>query len=95
IVDVPVVHYPNGYRGYYYYEKYTDDQIKTTGELLLYWNKTYDIPLDYNDNMWEVNDDALGGKRGIWSHTSYRNDKSDVHPQPELIEMLKTLKSLT
>ena len=93
--DIPIIHYPDGYRGYYYYEKYTDEQIKTVGELLLYWNKFYNIPLGYNENMWEVNNDALGGKRGVWSHTSYRTDKSDCHPQPELIEMLRTLRHLT
>lgn len=94
VVDVPVVHYPNGYRGYHYYEKYTDEQIKCTGQLLLLWNKEFNIPLDYFENMWEVNNDALGGKRGIWSHTSYRQDKSDIHPDPDLVEMLKTLKDL-
>lgn len=95
IVNVPVVHYPNGYRGYYYYEKYNDSQIKCVGELLLLWNLRYGIPLDYNEDMWEISDDALKSKEGVWSHTSYREDKSDAHPQPELIEMLKMLKSLT
>jgi len=95
IVNVPVVHYKDGYKGYYYYEKYNDEQIRCVGELLLLWNIKYKINLDYNENMWDISDDALSGKEGVWSHTSYREDKSDVHPQPELIEMLKTLKTLT
>ena len=87
-----VIEYPSGYRGYYAYEKYTSDQIKAVKNLLIYWSKVYSIPLDYQANMWELNADALGGKPGVWSHTSYRPDKSDVHPQPELIKMLKSLK---
>ena len=41
--------------------------------------------------MWEVSAEALKGKQGVWSHTSFRFDKSDIHPQPEIIEMLKSL----
>jgi N-acetyl-anhydromuramyl-L-alanine amidase AmpD len=84
--------YPNGFRGYEAFEKYTDEQLESTRQLLVYWHDHYDIPLDYNEDMWEVNLDAIGGKPGVWAHVSYRNDKSDTHPQPELIKMLKTLK---
>lgn len=83
--------YPEGYRGFYAFEKYTDEQIETVKELLLYWKKKYKIPLSYNPNMWRVNKQALSGESGVWSHTSFRQDKSDVHPQPELVEMLKSL----
>lgn len=94
IVDVDIEEYPNLFRGYKYYEKYTDAQIQTIGELLLYFNKKFGIPLDYNEDMWNVSKDALSGKSGIWSHCSFRPDKSDLHPQKEVIDMLKTLKLL-
>jgi len=94
IVNVPIQQYYNNFRGYYYFERYTIDQIKTLGELILYWNLKYNIPLTYNENMWDISQEALGGKPGIWSHISYRKDKSDCHPQPELIEMLKSLSNL-
>ena len=42
--------------------------------------------------MWEVSQDALCGKPGIYTHVSFRKDKSDCHPQKELIQMLKELK---
>lgn len=89
-------YYPEGYGGYYYYEKYTDAQIRTVGELLLYWKQRYSIPLTYNPGMWDVSQDALGGKPGVWTHVSYRTKpgKTDCHPQPELIEMLKTLEGI-
>ena len=34
---------------------------------------------------------ANEGGEGIWSHTNFRKDKSDVYPHPKLIEMLKSL----
>ena len=46
----------------------------------------------YYENMFEINDQALSGLNGIWSHVSFRSDKSDNHPQPELKEMLKNLR---
>jgi hypothetical protein len=41
--------------------------------------------------MWDLSNDALAGKKGVYTHVSFRTDKSDMHPQPELIEMLKNL----
>jgi N-acetyl-anhydromuramyl-L-alanine amidase AmpD len=83
--------YDQGYRGFYGYEKYTDAQIEAVRRLLVFWGEKYKIPLGYNATMFDVSQEALSGKSGIWSHTSYRSDKSDVHPQAELIKMLKSL----
>jgi N-acetyl-anhydromuramyl-L-alanine amidase AmpD len=91
IPDNKVQEYPEGYRGFYAFEKYTDKQIAAVKDLLVYWNKIYGIPLEYNEDMWDLSYDALAGKSGVYSHTSYRSDKSDCHPQPELIKMLKSL----
>lgn len=93
-VDTEVQEYPDGYKGYKFYQKYTTEQIRTVGELLLFWNVKFGIPLNYNEDMWNVSRDALSGEPGVWTHTSYRMDKSDCHPQPEFIEMLKSLKDL-
>lgn len=92
VVDCEIQHYPNGYRGYNYYEKYNNLQLATLGSLLLLWHIKYQIPLDYHPTMFDISKDALSGKEGVWSHTSYREDKSDIHPQPELIDMLQSLK---
>jgi N-acetyl-anhydromuramyl-L-alanine amidase AmpD len=84
--------YVNGFCGFYGYEKYSDAQIEAARKLLIYWGERYKIPLKYNENMWDLNNDALSGKAGVWTHVSYRgNKKSDCHPQPELINMLKSL----
>ena len=95
-VDVSMQNYPNGFRGYNYYEKYTNEQIRTVGELLLFWKQKYNIPLTYHEQMWDVSQDALSGVPGVWTHVSYRpaNAKTDLHPQPEVIEMLKTISQL-
>ena len=96
VVDVPIVHYPTGFRGEQVFEAYTVDQLRATGELLLYWNKRYNIPLKYNKDMWDVSQEALLGVPGIWTHVSYRpwpstKNKWDCHPDPNLISLLKTI----
>jgi hypothetical protein len=92
-VDVPIQFYPLGFRGFQYFEKYTNAQIQTVGELLLFWRMKYNILLDYHDNMFDVSSSAMSGTPGIWSHTSFRSDKSDIHPQKEIIDMLKTIQN--
>lgn len=84
--------YPDGYMGFYGFEKYTDKQIESLRKLLVFWNERYGIPLDYNEDMWAVSSKAMSGTPGVWTHVSFRKDKSDCHPQPELIQMLKSLK---
>jgi N-acetyl-anhydromuramyl-L-alanine amidase AmpD len=102
-----VTRYPEGYKKYpdstffnqhhlvgkpaLYYHKYSDAQIRSTAQLLELWCNAYNIPKDYDWEMWDVNKRALSGEPGIFTHTSYRPDKADCHPQPELIEMLKSL----
>ena len=84
--------YEQGFKGFYGFEKYTDAQIEAVRELLVFWNERYKIPLDYKEDMWDISNKALAGESGVWTHVSFRTDKSDCHPQPELVEMLKSLK---
>lgn len=82
----------NNYMGFRVFEKYTDEQIESLKNLLIYWGDRYNIPIKYNEDMWDENFDAINGKSGVWTHVSYLgNQKSDCHPQPELIYMLKSL----
>jgi len=87
-----VVMFDEPYKGSRFFEKYTDEQIRSTEDLLVLWRDKYGIPINYNEDMWDVCKDALSGKKGVWSHTSVRPDKSDIVPQPEMIQMLKSLK---
>lgn len=75
----------------YFYHKYTDAQILSVAQLLKMWGKAYNIPLNYLGDMWGLCEKALSGQKGVFTHVSYRSDKSDCHPQSELIEMLKSL----
>lgn len=95
-INVDTTHFPKGFRGEQLFEAYSDAQLYSLGELLILWNKTYGIPLDYNEDMWDVSDKALNDIPGIWAHVSYRpypakRNKWDAHPDPQLIEMLKTI----
>lgn len=95
-VDVPIAHYPLGFRGEQIFEAYTTEQIRAVGELLLFWNKRYNIPLTYREEMWDVSEKALKGEPGVWAHVSYRPtpQKFDAHPDPNLISMLRTISGL-
>lgn len=86
-----VQEYPKGYRGYYGFEKYTALQLIALKELLKLLCNKWKIKKDYFPEMFDFNAKAIKGYHGIWSHTSYRPDKSDVHPQNELIQLLKNL----
>jgi len=87
-----VTEYPDGYRGYKGFESYMQKQIDTTEELLKYFCRKYSIPMDYNEDIWDVTPRALKGESGIFTHNSYRPDKSDIHPQNDIKTMLKGLK---
>ena len=87
-----VVEYGNKYRGYRYYQRYTDAQLETLTELLRYLCDHWDIPKQYmGDSIFDIDVRALQGNSGIFTHTSVRPDKSDCHPQKELIQVLQSL----
>lgn len=74
-------------------EKYGDIDLKYNKDM---WDINYDEntnPIGSPDGAKGISMNALNGSSGIWTHVSYRKDKSDCHPQPELINMLKSLKS--
>jgi len=85
------VHYPNKYRGFEYFAKYPQVQIDSLKKLILFWCEMYSIPSTYNEDIWDVSKRALSGEPGIFCHTSFRSDKSDLAPQSEMIAMLKSL----
>ena len=90
--DIEVVEL--NYRGYKHFEKIKDAEIATAKNWALLMSIRFDIPIDYDHaQMWQQNSKALTGAAGMYSHGSYRDDKCDIHPQPEFIEMLKSLKS--
>jgi N-acetyl-anhydromuramyl-L-alanine amidase AmpD len=91
IANDKVIEYPNGFRGFKAFEKYTDEQIQTVKELLLFWKQKWNIPLTYNDEIFDIYKPALEGVPGVYTHCSVKRTKSDIHPQPEMIAMLQSL----
>ncbi len=85
------VFYENLHRGNHYYEEYTKDQIKSLERVLKYWCNRFDIPATYNEDIWEVNTRALKGDKGIYLASSFSDDLPIVHPQKELLSLLKNL----
>ncbi len=79
------------FRGFEFYHKYNQAQLDSLKILLLFLCEKYNIDKSYNEDMFDVSKDALSGKNGIYTHVSYRADKNDMSPQPNLIEMLKNL----
>ena len=68
------------WRGAKYFQQYSEQQIISLIELLRRLCAQFNIP--YYGIMQEgldVSQNALSGRYGIWSHTSYRSDKSDIY----------------
>lgn len=81
------------FRGFKYWEKYTDSQLESTRKLILHLKRRWNIDIQsgiYNEEWFEY-DDKWFSTGGLRSHTQVRKDKFDVFPQPELIEMLNSL----
>lgn len=79
------------YRGFQYFEQYTTAQLAALKELLQYLQDKHHIAANYGSDIWNVTTRALMAKEGIFAHASYRKDKSDAHPQVELVNLLKSL----
>ncbi len=79
------------FKGHKFWFKYTDEQIESTRKLVTYLCETYDIPMNYRSEIWDIDLNALKNVPGIYTHNSVRKDKSDIYPCPRMIEMLKNL----
>jgi N-acetyl-anhydromuramyl-L-alanine amidase AmpD len=92
----PLANYPESYcskyRGFEFYERYTTQQLASLEKLLNFLMAKHSIKNTYISDMWDVCNRALKGYEGVFSHTSYRKDKFDIHPQPELVTLLKSLR---
>lgn len=89
------------FRGYQQFQRYTDKQLESLRQLLLYIGNRDNIDLHKGLYEWikkqgadafEFQSDAYNGKvKGIVSHTNIRKDKEDMFPQPELLDMIMSL----
>ena len=93
IKESEVVELSKPFRGYQYWEKYTDLQLENLRKLILHLSNKWGIQYEkgiYNENWFEYSDRwfTTGGLR---THTQVRRDKFDLFPQPELIQVLNSL----
>lgn len=83
------------WRGYRYFQKYTNGQIESLRKLIIYLIDKHDIEIEkgiYNINWFEYDSKFLEkGQKGIRTHVNVRKDKTDCFPQKELIDMLNSL----
>jgi len=80
------------FKNHKYFHKYSDAQIESTRQLIIYLSTTYGIDLKYDYNqLFTVNTNALKGVNGLYTHNSYRKDKIDIYPCPRMIEMIKSI----
>ena len=89
------------FRGSKSYHRYSDKQLTTLKEFILFIadRDNIDIHKGLIEEIkkkgaggFEFNSDAYYGKvKGMWTHTNTRKDKSDMFPQQELIDMLLSL----
>lgn len=80
------------FKGSKYYHSYTDAQIESVRQLLVYWNEKLGIPIKYKgDEIFAIDKRALNSEPGVYTHNSVRTDKVDVYPHPKLVAMLKSL----
>lgn len=78
------------YKGYPFYEIYTDEEIESLRRWVLLNALRFDIPLSYNPkDFWEVSQKAIAGVAGLYTHNSFISWKTDISPQPKMIKMLE------
>lgn len=93
ISEKDVVELNKPFRGYKYWEKYTDVQLHSLRNLILYLQNRWGIEIEkgiYNED-WFNYDKKWFENGGLRSHTQVRSDKFDIFPQPEMIQMLNSL----
>ena len=85
------------YKGKKYYQRYNAANIAHVKTIVTGWMSKFGIPFVYNyDELFpNLNQPlikkALAGTPGVYTHNSVRSGKSDVFPQKELIDMLKSI----
>lgn len=93
ISEKDVVELSRPFRGYKYWERYTEKQLDSLSKLITYVQSRWNIPIEssiYNEDWFEYDERWFEGG-GLRSHSQVRADKFDLFPQKELIEMLNSL----
>ena len=97
-----IVYLDSPFRGFSCWHKYSDNQLISVRDLLLYIADRDNIDLHDGLYRWineegvfyafDFHEDAYKGKiKGLLTHTNIRKDKFDCSPQPNLVDMIMSL----
>ncbi len=93
ISEKEVVKLDKPFKGYEYYERYTDAQLESGRSLIIHLINKYAIQIEgriYNESWFDYNTNWIKNG-GLRSHGQVRRDKYDLFPQKEMIQMLNSL----
>lgn len=79
------------YHGCIHYEYVGDKQLRTLRDLLAEWLQEYGIRYPYDNQLGVICPRAVAGKSGIYFASSTDIERSDIHPQREIIDIIKSL----
>ena len=101
VVESQQVQLAAPFRGYSTWHRYSDKQIESLKQLILFIAERDNIDVraglvaevkQKGAAGFEFNEDAFYGRiKGMWTHTNTRTDKTDMFPQQELLDMLLSL----
>lgn len=85
------------WRGKKYFHSFSEKQLKSLEDLILWVIEEYNIPIqniDFNRDWAEYNESHIKNKTpGVWTHTNVRRDKKDIYPDDNVFCMLNRIKS--
>ena len=86
---------PITYKGYDWYEGYSNAAINATRNVVKGWMDKYNIPFVYDYKVLFPNRGPIfipdASWKGVLTHNSIKKGKSDIFPQKEMLEMMKLI----
>lgn len=79
------------YHGCQHYEYVGDKQLATLKEVLKHWLSEMGMRYPWDNQLGLVCPRAVAGKSGIYFASSFDKTRSDIHPQREIIDLIKAL----
>lgn len=77
------------YHGCQHYEYVSDKQLATLKTVLQQWLSEMGMSYPYDNQLGLVCPRAVAGKSGIYFASSFDKSRSDIHPQKEIIDIIK------
>lgn len=81
------------YHGCQHYEYIRTKQLATLREVIASWLSESGIRYPYDNQLGEICPRAVAGKSGIYFASSFDKSRSDIHPQKEIIDIIKAYAS--